>query len=149
MNLAFLGGLAFLAGATLTAAPAAARDYQVKMLNKGSNGKLMVFEPAFIKIAPGDTVTFVPTNPGHNAESVTAMTPAGGTTFKGKINQQLSVRFAKEGLYGYKCLPHAGMGMVGLVQVGKPANKTQAVAGAASVPGMAKKTMAELLAQAK
>jgi len=30
----------------------------------------MVFEPALLKNAPGDTVTFVPTDKSHNAESI-------------------------------------------------------------------------------
>jgi pseudoazurin len=149
MTFAFRTALAATAGLALAAAPAVAKEYQVKMLNKGSDGKLMVFEPPFLKVAPGDTVKFLPTNPGHNAESIGAMTPAGGQTFKGKINQPVSVTFTKEGLYGYKCLPHAGMGMVGLVQVGKASNKAQATAGANSVAGLGKKTMTELLAKAK
>ena len=145
-------GLRFaLASATLAlaASPAAAREYQVQMLNKGSDGKMMVFEPAFIKVAPGDTVKFIAKDKGHNAETISGMTPAGGTTFKGKFNEEIIVRFSKEGLYGYKCLPHAGMGMVGLIQVGKAANKPQATAAANALPGLGKKKMVELLAKAK
>lgn len=138
-----------LAAIALAAMPAAAKEHQVKMLNKGSDGSLMVFEPAFIKIAPGDTVKFLATQKGHNAETVAGMTPAGGTTFKGKINEEISVKFNKEGVYGYKCLPHLGMGMVGVVQVGKPVNKAQAAAAAAKLPGMGKKRMVELVARAK
>ena len=146
MKFAFGAALAVLA---LAASPAAAKEWQVKMLNKGSDGKPMAFEPAFIKIAPGDTVKFLATQKGHNAESVAGMAPAGGNTFKGKINEEIVVRFAKPGLYGYKCLPHVGMGMVGLVQVGNAANKPQAAAAAAKLPGIGKKKMIELLAQAK
>lgn len=137
------------AGLALAAAPAAAKDYQVKMLNKGSDGKLMVFEPAFLQIGDGDSVTFVPTNAGHNAESIAGMTPAGAQPFAGKINQELKVKFVKEGLYGYKCLPHGAIGMVGLIQVGKALNKTQAAAAANAVPGLGKKTMTALLAESK
>ena len=146
MKFAFGAALAVLA---LAASPAAAKEWQVKMLNKGSDGKLMVFEPAFIKVAPGDTVKFVATQKGHNAESVAGMVPAGGTAFKGAINQEIVVRFAKPGLYGYKCLPHVGMGMVGLVQVGAATNKADAAAAAAKLPGMGKKKMVELLGQAR
>ena len=145
-------GLRFaLASATLAlaASPAAAREYQVQMLNKGSDGKMMVFEPAFIKVAPGDTVKFIAKDKGHNAETISGMTPAGGSTFKGKFNEEIIVRFSKEGLYGYKCLPHAGMGMVGLIQVGKAANNPQATAAANALPGLGKKKMVELLAKAK
>ena len=148
MNVGLRVAVAF-AGLAVAAAPAAAKDYQVQMLNKGSDGKLMVFEPAFLKVAPGDTVKFIAKDKGHNAETISGMTPAGGPTFKGKFNEEITVKFTKEGLYGYKCLPHAGMGMVGLVQVGKAANKAQATAAANALPGLGKKKMVELLAKAK
>ena len=42
---------------------------------------------------------------------------------KGKINEEIRVTFDVAGAYGYKCLPHFGMGMVGLIVVGDdPAN---------------------------
>jgi pseudoazurin len=148
MTFAFNAGV-LLAGFALAASPAAAKDHQVKMLNKGSDGSLMVFEPAFLKIAPGDTVKFLATNKGHNAESVAGMTPVGSNVFKGKINEEIVVKFAKPGVYGYKCLPHVGMGMVGLIQVGNAANKAAAAAGAAKLPGIGKKRMVELLARAR
>ena len=147
IKLAYRAGLV-LAGLTLAASPAAAKEHHVKMLNKSAQG-LMVFEPAFIKIAPGDTVKFLATNKGHNAESVGGMAPAGGTMFKGKINEEIVVRFSKPGLYGYKCLPHVGMGMVGLVQVGGAGNKAQAAAAAQTLPGLGKKRMVEMLAKAR
>ena len=100
-----------------------AAEYDVQMLNKGSDGQTMVFEPAFLQIEAGDTVNFIPTDKGHNAEVIKGLFPEGGTEFKGKINEQLSVTFDVEGAYGYKCLPHFGMGMVGLIVVGDaPAN---------------------------
>ena len=148
MKHAFGAGL-LLAAFALSASPAAAKDWQVKMLNKGGDGTLMVFEPAFLKIAPGDTVKFVATQKGHNAETVAGMTPAGGPVFKGKINEEIVVRFTKQGVYGYKCLPHVGMGMVGLVQVGAAANKAEAAAAAAKLQGMGKKKMVQLLGQAR
>ena len=114
----------FLAGSIVAlalASPAAAKDVQVKMLNKGASGA-MVFEPALVKVAPGDTVTFVATDKGHNAEIISTMMPAGAAPFKGKMNQNITVKFTKPGVYGYKCLPHYGMGMVGAVIVGSPAS---------------------------
>ncbi len=142
---------AALALGLIVAAPSAAeaREHQVKMLNKGSNGKLMVFEPAFIRIAPGDTVKFLATTKGHNAESVAGMAPPGGNAFKGKINEEIVFRPSKPGLYGYKCLPHVGMGMVGLIQVGPASNKAAVAAGAAKLPGLGKKRMDALLAKAR
>ena len=43
--------------ATLLAGAAFAETFEVQMLNKGSDGERMVFEPAFIHAAPGDTIT--------------------------------------------------------------------------------------------
>jgi pseudoazurin len=134
-----------VAGAVMAmavAAPAAAKDVQVKMLNKGAHGA-MVFEPALVKVAPGDTVTFVATDKGHNAEIISTMMPAGAAPFKGKMNQNVTVKFTKPGVYGYKCLPHYGMGMVGAVIVGTPANAAQAKA--VSHPGKAKQVFASIL----
>jgi pseudoazurin len=136
--------------AGLVMAPAAvqARDWQVRMLNRGSAG-MMVFEPAYVAVRPGDTVTFVPVDPGHNAESVPGMFPAGAAPFKGNFGQRITVRFVKPGLYGYKCMPHAGLGMVGLVRVGAAVNRAQVQAEAARLPPLARKRMEGFLAQAR
>ncbi len=105
--------------AVLLAIPAYAADHRVQMLNKDSSGQTMAFEPAFLKIAPGDTVTWIATDKTHNTESIKGMTPEGGQTWKGKVNEEVSVTFTQEGVYGYKCTPHYAMGMVGLIQVGE------------------------------
>ena len=138
----------FLAGAlmALAAAGANAAEVEVKMLNKGAAGA-MVFEPALVKIAPGDTVKFVPTDKSHNAETVPEMLPAGAEPFIGKLNEQVEITFAKDGVYGIKCKPHYGMGMVALVVVGEPTNLEAAAA--AKHPGKAKQVFADLVAKAK
>ena len=123
-----------------------AADHQVLMLNKDSEGRTMQFEPAFHRVAPGDTVTFVPQDKTHNSESIAKAQPEGAKGWKGKINEELSVTFDVEGFYGYKCLPHAGMGMVGLIQVGEPGAPDPAIAN--TVPGKGKTRMQELIAQA-
>jgi len=124
-----------------------AAEHEVQMLNKGEKG-VIVFEPDFIQAAPGDTIRFIPTNKTHNAESIPAMMPEGAEPFKGKLNQEISVTFEEEGVYGYKCMPHYAMGMVGVVVVGdSPANVEEAKA--VKQPGKAKKVMAELLSKAE
>jgi len=124
-----------------------AADHQVQMLNRDSEGRIMQFEPAFLQIAPGDTVTFVPTDPGHNSESIPEMVPEGAEAWKGKINEEITVTFDQEGFYGYKCLPHFALGMVGLIQVGEPATPPDAAV-TDKLPGKAKTRMAELVAEA-
>lgn len=118
---------AMLAGMFAINSPALAEEHEVKMLNKGAEG-MMVFEPSFLKIAPGDTVHFVATDKGHDVLSIEGMIPEGATPFEGKMNEDLTVVFAAPGVYGYKCKPHYGMGMVGLVVVGDPVNLAEASA---------------------
>ncbi|MGD9479482.1 pseudoazurin [Shinella sp. G-2] len=108
------------------ALPAAAADFEVHMLNKGAEGA-MVFEPAFVKVAPGDTVTFIPTDKGHNVETIKGMIPEGAEAFKSKMNETYKVTFDKPGAYGVKCTPHVGMGMVGFVSVGDAPTNLDAV----------------------
>jgi pseudoazurin len=62
------------------------------------------------------------------------------------MNKDLSVTFAKPGVYGIKCNPHYGMGMVALVVVGDPAVNLK-TAEAVSQPGKAKQAFADLFKQ--
>ena len=128
----------------LLAGAAHAADHQVQMLNKGEKGA-MVFQPDFIVAQPGDTVTFVPTDKSHDAMSIKDMIPEGAEPFKGKLNEQITVTVEKEGIYGVKCAPHYGMGMVALIVVGEPTNLEQAKA--VKQTGKAKKAFEELFAQ--
>lgn len=130
----------------MLACPAQAAEVEVKMLNKGSDGGMMVFEPAFVKIAPGDSVHFVATDKGHNIESNKGMIPDGAQPFTGKMNQDLTVKFDKPGVYGYNCKPHYSMGMVGLVVAGDPVNEdaAKALVGQAGMPNLAKNHFAKL-----
>lgn len=131
-----------------TSFAALAADHEVKMLNKSPDGKAMQFDPAFLKIAPGDTVTFVSTDKGHNSQSIDGMIPDDAEPWKGKISKGITVTLTKEGVYGYKCLPHYALGMVGLIQVGDdPVNLDAAKK--AKLVGAAKKKMDELLDQVK
>ena len=130
--------------ALFLAGNAQAADHQVQMLNKGEKGA-MVFQPDFIAAAPGDTVTFIPTDKSHDAESIKGMIPEGAEPFKGKMNEQITVTFEKEGVYGVKCTPHYGMGMVALVVVGKPVNLEEAKA--VKQTGKAKKVFEQLFAE--
>ncbi|HVX75483.1 MAG TPA: pseudoazurin [Bradyrhizobium sp.] len=105
-----------------------AAEIEVKLLNKGTEGGLMVFEPAFVKIAPGDTVKFIAADKGHNVESIKGMLPEGATPFAGRNSEDTVVKFEQPGVYGVKCLPHYTMGMVAMIVVGEPGNVEQAKA---------------------
>ncbi|WP_101068654.1 pseudoazurin [Roseovarius salinarum] len=109
------------AALVLTAGAAAAETHEIEMLNRGEAG-IMVFEPAYVKAEPGDVVRFVPTDPGHNVESIGGMLPDGVEAFKTKYNEAFELTVDEEGLYGVKCTPHYGMGMVALIQAGDAVN---------------------------
>jgi pseudoazurin len=128
--------------AVLAGGPANAAEIEVKMLNKGPDGGLMVFEPAFVKIEPGDSIKFVSTDKGHNAETIKGMLPDGASAFASKLGEDVVVKFEQPGVYGIKCAPHYGMGMVALIVAGTPGNLDQAKA----VPqiGKAKQVFATL-----
>lgn len=106
------------------------KTHEIKMLNTGKEG-MMVFEPASLTIAVGDTVKFIPTDAGHNAASL--FTPEGGATWKSEINEEISVTIKKEGIYIYSCDPHKTLAMVGVIQAGSATNKEAAMKAAKDI----------------
>lgn len=121
-----------------------AETFEIQMLNKGENGA-MVFEPAFVAAALGDTITFVSSSKGHNAESIKGMLPEGAEPFKSKLSKDFSITLDQEGLYGVKCTPHYTLGMVALIQVGAAINLDEAAA--VKQKGKAKKRFIPLFEQ--
>ena len=96
----------------------------VKMLNNSDQGS-MVFEPAFIKINKGDSITFEMTDAGHNA--VTVASPEDSIPFDTEYKPSTTVQFDTNGIYLYKCTPHAMMAMAGLIQVSDANNKDEMI----------------------
>ena len=121
-------GQIITAGATVLclAGSLCAETIDVKMLNKGEAGS-MVFEPAFIKAMPGDTINFISTDKGHNAETIKGMIPDGAEKFKSKLGKDFAITLDVEGIYGIKCTPHYALGMVALIQVGTAGNLDDAL----------------------
>lgn len=111
---------AILALTLCFASPAlAAEVHEVRMYNRTDDGRTMVYEPQYLEIAPGDTVKFLATQPTHNAASIPSMLPKGAERFRGKINEEVEVKFDVDGFYGIQCSPHYSMGMVMLIKVGE------------------------------
>lgn len=132
----------------LLATPVAAKDFTIQMKNKGAAGP-MVFEPAFVKMAPGDTIHIVPTDKTHDANTVPGMFPAGAAPLVGKVNQPINAKLDKPGIYGIECKTHLSLGMVAVVQVGPATNLAQARLAAGKLPPLAKKRMLPMLASVK
>lgn len=107
-----------IAMAALMGSAAFAETIDVQMLNVGTDGERMVFEPAFVQAQPGDTIRFLASDRGHNAEINDGMLPEGAEAFEGRINEEIEVTLDVEGVYGVICKPHYAMGMVMTIAVG-------------------------------
>lgn len=100
-----------------TATTTYAAEHTVKMLNQNEWGS-MAFEPSFLKVEVGDTVTFEPTDPGHNAATINYMMPWQANRYWGKIGKPITMTITEQGFYGIECAPHITMGMVMIIQAG-------------------------------
>lgn len=127
VNRKIIFALAAIAG--LCAGTADAKEYVVQELDKGADG-MFVFEPEYLHIAPGDSVRFAASNVGHQVQSF--LVPEGAQNWNSGISQDVTVKFQKEGVYLYECLPHHLLGMYGVIQVGKATNKAEAEQAAAA-----------------
>jgi pseudoazurin len=127
------------------AMPALAAEFEIHMKNKGEAGA-MVFEPGFVKAAPGDVIHFIPTDKSHNVEAIKEILPAGVEVFKSPISEGYDLTVTEPGLYGVKCTPH--FAMVALIQVGDaPANLEAAKT--AKLPKKARERLDAGIAQVK
>lgn len=106
------------------AASVNAADIQIKMLDSSSTEGLLAFEPGFIKANVNDTIVFNFVNVGHNSHSL--FVPSGAQPWQSPFDKEFRVKLEKEGVYLFGCDAHKGMGMVGVVQVGKAVNLEEA-----------------------
>lgn len=105
---------------SVLASPLLAETHEVRMYSRSEAGP-MVYEPSFLRIEPGDSVRFLPTQPGHNAATIDGMLPDGAEPFRSQINADVTVTLTIPGFYGIKCSPHYAMGMVMVIEVGEGA----------------------------
>ena len=122
-----------------------AADITVEILNKRSDGAIMVYSEDISKIEVGDTITWVPTTKGHNVHFLAG--PEGWEVpKKSKMNKEYSYTFEIPGIYFYQCTPHKGMGMIALVVVGGDTSNKDAIA-KVRVVAKSKKKLPKLLEQ--
>lgn len=106
---------------------ALAEVHEVQMrtsIERDGTLELMVFDPPMLKVDVGDTVRFVPTDPGHSVQST--FVPEGGPTWSSAFDETVEIVLDTVGVYLYRCDPHRFVGMVGVLQVGNPVNLDQA-----------------------
>lgn len=139
--------LAAVALSLFAAQAASAAEVVVEMLNRDKVANINnVFKPALVKINKGDTVKWVATNAGHNVAFVQGGVPAGVALFSSPFTKEIKFKFDKPGLYLYKCTPHLGLGMVGIVMVGNDKSNLAAVK-TVYVPPLAKKRLEPIFAE--
>jgi pseudoazurin len=100
-----------------------AKEHTVKLLTQGDNGKMMFFEPMFVKISVGDTINFVPSDASHNAQSFSV--PSEKSSLSTPYGKATKVTFTEAGAVLVKCLPHFALGMIAVVQVGDNVDSTK------------------------
>lgn len=111
----WIAALACAAGAAL-APHVWAADHVVEMLDQDGSAT-MVFKPMYLKVQPGDRITFKPTHKSHYVKLMIA--PAGVDKFTSKEDEAYTVTFDQPGMYFYVCPPHMMMAMIGAIQVGE------------------------------
>ncbi len=77
------------------------------------------FKPMFSYIEPGDTVNWE-SMAGHNVETIDLMSPEGLEKINSELGANVTAVFESEGIIVYKCTPHWGARMGGIIVVGKP-----------------------------
>src|SRR3546814_19054967 len=114
------------------------------MLNK-RDGELFVYSPDLVRIAPGESVSFVPTTKGHNVESIKGMLPEGVDAIKLDFNEASTVTVTAPGVYGISCTPHTGTGMVAAIIIVEPVNSADDKTAADHFPHKAQHRMSQAL----
>jgi len=124
--------------------PAYAADITVEMLNKrDSDNAKMVYSEDISRVDVGDTITWVPTQKGHNVHFKAG--PDGWEVpKKSKMGKKYSYTFDMPGIYYYECTPHKSMGMIALIVVGDDTSNKDAIA-KVKVFGKSKKKLKALL----
>ena len=130
-----------LTAALLMSTPTFAADMKIEMLNKDAEGNRQVYSEEVARIDVGDTITWVPTNKGHNIEMVAS---PNNMKLRSKNNKEVKITFEVPGIYYYWCTPHKGMGMIGLVVVGDDTSNKDQIAKAKAI-GKSKKKLKKLL----
>jgi len=78
------------------------------------------FEPDFVTLSAGNALSFLNSRSDHTVHSVSELWPEGEPLVEIAHKKEVTVRFARDGFYGFRCKRHGQYGMVMLVVVGNP-----------------------------
>ncbi|MEM8974556.1 MAG: pseudoazurin [Pseudomonadota bacterium] len=123
-----------LASWTHTALMAEPKTHVVEMITE--KGK-KIFDPIFIKVSVGDTVSFINVSGNHNTESMRGMIPPGAKRWNSKLGKQFDLKITHEGIYAYRCTPHYRQAMVGMIVAGDPRANLDKAKQAYTIPKVA------------
>ena len=98
----------------------------VDMLNTRDDGVKMIYSEDVLRVDVGDTVTWLPTDFGHNVEFV-AWPNGFEKPQVSKLSEPFTWTFDIPGVYVYLCTPHVKAGMVAIVVVGDDVSNKDAV----------------------
>jgi len=84
------------------------------------------FESMIVYIDAGDQVSWEGMA-GHNVETIDALVPEGAEKINSELGANITATFDTPGLYVYKCTPHWGARMGGIIMVG-PVDDAMAMA---------------------
>ena len=104
------------------------------------------YAPLVIVIAPGDTVAWENMS-SHDTQAMEGLVPEGSEMWHSAMGDNFQRTFNQQGIYIYKCTPHFGAGMGGVIIVGKPVN-LEAIK-AATVKGAAKRLVKKAIQAAE
>ncbi len=82
--------------------------------------EMFKFEPQLVRIAAGESVTFMNSMADHTVHSIPQIWPEGAPEVHIDHQPETSFEFAEPGVYGITCARHGQYGMVMLVLVGDP-----------------------------
>lgn len=82
------------------------------------------FDPVFIFIETGDKVSWE-NMAGHNVETIDELVPEGTEKINSTLGDDITITFDEPGVFVYKCTPHWGARLGGVIVVGQPENARQ------------------------
>lgn len=148
MGTAAVGLIGFTSSSALFARTAHTITMQNADPDNPSSG--MAFAPDLLKVAAGASVTFTIGSGAHNSQSTPGMVPDGAQAWRFGIRKSGTVTLTQPGFYGYHCLPHRRMGMVGLIIVeGEGMMDNFQAARSVTHPGLAAARWADLWQRAE
>lgn len=104
-----------------TSAVVAPAEAKTEIVTHTVKSRGVRFDPMFIYIKPGDRVSWE-NMASHNIETIDTMVPEGQPKIMTELGDNAFFTFDKVGLVTYKCTPHWGARMGGIIVVGKPEN---------------------------